>query len=411
MSKNRFEDILRNLSFTREEPPPYRDRIFEHREMEAQWNENMQNEYAPSDRSTLDESIKKWVEMYTCPAFMVVPRKPWPFGNEYLCICDCEPYVMYRVEMVEGKDRPPELGVREFDEMGKTVGKMLRLTKPIWYTGTKVTMDSGFCVAKGLVELRKKGVFAAIQVKKRRYWPTHFKGDVIEEHFKDKKVGYANAIQVELEGTKFYIHGMKEPDYVTYHMATYGTSQRIGQQQFRTCPQDGRVSFQYPMIVHDHFSYRDACDNHNGRRMFPIAIEEQLRTHRWIVRGFDFFIALSEVNANSARNGVFNQPLEPQVDFRFHLANEMIDNPYLDKERAEARRSGRIQAGEVKHKLMTCPQYQKFQGKKLVCCKTQYYQKICKCKKKKPRTYCSCSPGVFMCVDCFAEHVDECASG
>ena len=60
---------------------------------------------------------------------------------------------MHLLELVEGKDRPEQLGVREFEEIGKTVGKMTRLTRPVWITGTKVTVDSGFCVEKVLVEL------------------------------------------------------------------------------------------------------------------------------------------------------------------------------------------------------------------------------------------------------------------
>ena len=35
--------------------------------------------------------------------------------------------------------------------------------------------------------------------------------------------------------------------------------------------------FQYPEVVYNHYSYCDAVDKHNGRRMFPIAIEEQRR--------------------------------------------------------------------------------------------------------------------------------------
>ena len=93
----------------------------------------------------------------------------------------------------------------------------------------------------------------------------------------------------------FYIHGLKEPNYITFNLATYGTLEknRKGNSE--------QVTFKYPMVVHDHFAYRDAVDNHNGRRMFPIAIEEQLGTHRWIVRSFDFFVVLLEVNAHHAR--------------------------------------------------------------------------------------------------------------
>ena len=51
---------------------------------------------------------------------------------------------------------------------------------------------------------------------------------------------------------------------MTYHFATYGTLQRFGRTQTRICPQDGKVSFRYPQIVHDHFYYRDVCDNQMG---------------------------------------------------------------------------------------------------------------------------------------------------
>ena len=198
---------------------------------------------------------------------------------------------------------------------------------------------------------------------------------------------------------------------MTYHFATYGTLQRFGRTQTRICPQDGKVSFRYPQIVHDHFYYRDVCDNHNGRRMFPIAIEEQLRTNRWIVRSFDFFIALTEVNLNHVRHDIFKEKLHHQVDFRFKLAEEMIDNAYLEEERAETRRSKRICVNKERHRLMTCPIYQKFKDGELVECTTRYYQKkCCKCNKK-PRTYCSCSPGVFMCVGCFGEHIRESVFG
>ena len=48
---------------------------------------------------------------------------------------------------------------------------------------------SGFCVLKGLIELRKVGVFAGAIINKRRYWTKHIKGDIIDTHFQDKEVG------------------------------------------------------------------------------------------------------------------------------------------------------------------------------------------------------------------------------
>ena len=48
-------------------------------------------------------------------------------------------------------------------------GTMLRCTGPIWNCAKVVIVDSGFCVTKGLAELRKKELFGAALVKKHRY--------------------------------------------------------------------------------------------------------------------------------------------------------------------------------------------------------------------------------------------------
>ena len=68
-----------------------------------------------------------------------------------------------------------------------------------------------------------------MQIKKRKHWPSHYQSDVMLEHFYYKKVGYSNAIQVELDGVTFYSHGMKELYYVTCHFATYVTLERMGE--------------------------------------------------------------------------------------------------------------------------------------------------------------------------------------
>ena len=75
--------------------------------------------------------MKNWENHHACLAFIAIPGKPWPFGNEHVSTCDFNPYVVHRLELVEGKDRHEQLGVSEFEEMGKTVGTMMRLTKPM----------------------------------------------------------------------------------------------------------------------------------------------------------------------------------------------------------------------------------------------------------------------------------------
>ena len=57
-----------------------------------------------------------------------------------------------------------------------------------------VVLDSSFCVLRALVELRKRGVFAHVLFKKRKYWPKYIKGDKIKVHFEGLEVGTADAI-------------------------------------------------------------------------------------------------------------------------------------------------------------------------------------------------------------------------
>ena len=89
------------------------------------------------------------------------------------------------------------------------IGTLLHLTKPVWGTGKLVVLDSGFCVLQGLVELKKKGVYAHALIKKRRYWLNHVPGDDIIAHFAEKKVGETDAIHGELDSIPFYLYGMK----------------------------------------------------------------------------------------------------------------------------------------------------------------------------------------------------------
>jgi Transposase IS4 len=131
------------------------------------WNDNMYQCFTPGWITCLDESMSTWTNKYTCPGFMFVPRKPGPFGNEWHTICCGLTGILFAVELVEGKYRPKDRPPEDFDNVGKTVGLLLRLTKKLWSTAKVVVLDSGFCVLKGIIELQKRGVFAAALIKKR----------------------------------------------------------------------------------------------------------------------------------------------------------------------------------------------------------------------------------------------------
>ena len=167
--------------------------------------------------------MSTWTNKYSCPGWMFVPQKPWPFGNEYHTVCCSFSGILWQMELVEGKDSPSEI-VPKFNNEGKTVGLLLRVLEPIFAKGMTVILDSGFCVLKGIIELKKRGVYASALIKKRKYWPKHIKGDDIKALFDGKDVGDCDSWKGVMEEVPFHVYAMKKPDYVMSLMSTYGTN-------------------------------------------------------------------------------------------------------------------------------------------------------------------------------------------
>ena len=80
------------------------------------------------------------------------------------------------------------------------MGLMLRIMMIYFSTGMYVILDFAFCVLEGLIQLRKKFIFAWDAIKKRRYWPSVAPGKYMEDHFGGVEVGETDAIQVKVDG-------------------------------------------------------------------------------------------------------------------------------------------------------------------------------------------------------------------
>ncbi len=102
---------------------------------------------------------------------------------------------MFAVEMVEGKDRPRELGPQEFSSYGKTAGLMLRMLKSYFGAGKYVILDSCFCVRKAIIELKRRGIYSCALIKKRRFWPTGVPGNAMDTQMETKEEGEVDAVQ------------------------------------------------------------------------------------------------------------------------------------------------------------------------------------------------------------------------
>ena len=132
---------------------------------------------------------------------------------------------------MEGKDRPSEIGKKKWEELEKTFCLMLRMCEPLFSTVKCVVLDSVSCVSKGVTALLEVGFYAAVLVKKRKYWPKGVPGDAIDEYFADKDVTHVDMFEAITEegreGKAFKIFCFKEPEYVMKIMATWMTLEEL----------------------------------------------------------------------------------------------------------------------------------------------------------------------------------------
>ena len=101
------------------------------------------------------------------------------------------------------------------------VSLMLRMCRHIFVSGKAVVLDSGFCVAKVIIEIGSKGVYTEDLNKNKSYLTKEGTGELIDTHFEDKDVGDFGMIEAITEDNnlfKIYIL-MGETDYLMNIMA------------------------------------------------------------------------------------------------------------------------------------------------------------------------------------------------
>ena len=125
--------------------------------MIREWNRHMTNIFLAGWVIGLDESMSIWHQRWTCPGWIFCPHKPHPFGNEYHTACCALTNILFSIELVEGKDSPPQVA-REFNGNGKTGGLLMRILWPYFYKGQYVILDLGFCELKAICNLQQVGV-------------------------------------------------------------------------------------------------------------------------------------------------------------------------------------------------------------------------------------------------------------
>ena len=219
---------------------------------------------------------------------------------------------------------------------------------------------------KALVELKKKGVFAHVFIKKCHYWPRHVPGDDIIMHFTNEEVGKVDAIKGVLDDVPFCLFAMKEPDYMMQIMSMYGTLGNLGEEKTQHFTVNGAhrvVKFCYPEVVHNHYAYRDMIDNHNPQHMHPISMEETWITGCWPNCVFCFLLVFTMVNVQNAGVYFYHLPKVNSLFARKLIAQQLIKNRYLIVEQSARKQT---QHGEMIHHLVALPTFKKFKNGQLV---------------------------------------------
>jgi len=208
-------------------------------------------------------------------------------------------------------------------------------------------------------------------------------------------VGDNHAIAGTMDGVAYNLWGMKEPDYVMRMMAMGGALA-----VYETCKEalrkwmEGGIEvvcrFRYACPFDWHFRYRHAVDDHNNLHHALPSVEDSWVTHRWEIRVFSFVLAISEVNAFLAlRYFTFAKGTIPGCPSLIVFRSEGISSV---------------------HMLMTAPNHAKLYRNRQWTCTTRarFQQYMCThgCGKK-IGTYCTCTPGRWVCCQCFPDHVQS----
>ena len=148
---------------------------------------------------------------------------------------------------------------------------MLRICRHIFVSGKAVVLHSELFVAKGIIELKDKGLYAEAIIKRQFYCPKVVPGGIIDTYFEYKEVSYVVMIEARTEDNKlFKIFCMKEPDCVMKIMASWMAIDELEGARTRKYFIDisstkERKQFTYRKPFMLHFRYIHQVDNHNNQ--------------------------------------------------------------------------------------------------------------------------------------------------
>ena len=90
------------------------------------WNAHMAKIFVAAWVICLDKSMSICHNRWTGPGWVFCPHKPHPFGNKYHTACFGLLGILFSIELVEGKDHPPQIQ-EQYSQHGKMTGLLMRM--------------------------------------------------------------------------------------------------------------------------------------------------------------------------------------------------------------------------------------------------------------------------------------------
>ena len=114
----------------------------------------------------------------------------------------------------------------------------------------------------------------------------------------------------------------------------YGTLEPIGKVSMGNGLVQGtkrQKQVTYTEVIHNHYKFWHAVDDHNAKRHSPISLEVVWVT-KWPNRVFAFILSVTEVNAMLAYKHFCKEEFDGMLGFRKLLAEALVCNPYYKEE-------------------------------------------------------------------------------
>eukprot|EP00957_Ditylum_brightwellii_P183035 13941763-Ditylum_brightwellii.AAC.1 len=202
--------------------------------------------------------------------------------------------------MEEGKDQPVQVKeALEFNDQGKIIGLMQRMTKPIWYAGGILSLWDkcvfGFALVPPFAKNMEEQQQQSMNILKENE-------GAITPHFADKNIADVVVLQKETtNGAKWHIFCMKEPYHIRQIISTFGTIEEVegANTKRQYTKEEGKaetIKFRHREPFANHFKYKDVVMDHTKLRLSPIEIEKTWKTNYWPDRNFAWFLAITEAN-------------------------------------------------------------------------------------------------------------------